>query len=85
MAEDKVSFTLRLPKALHDRLIDVCAAADNEVTRTGLIVQAAEMFLAALSVCPSMVQGYDPGKDKSARQSKRASCTERKRKTDGEK
>lgn len=71
MADD-ASFTLRYPKRLERRLFDVIAATENEATRTGLFIQAMENFLAQVEVCPSMVRNYDPRRDKSARQNRKA-------------
>ena len=46
------ALSIRLPKALHDRLFDVIRATDCEITRTDLVVQALETYLALLSVRP---------------------------------
>lgn len=70
MADD-ASITLRYPKKLEKRLFDVIAATEQEVTRSGLFIQAMELFLAQVEVCPSMVKNYDPKRDKSARQNKK--------------
>lgn len=78
MPED-VSFTFRIPKKLNDRLMNAIAATENEVTRSGVCIQALEQFLAQLDVCPSMLKNYTPMKDRSSRhyrplQRKKRSC-----------
>lgn len=70
MEEKNIQFSLRLPKKLHDRMMSVIAATENEVTRTGLIILALEAFAAQLEVIPAMLPNYDPTRDKSARQFK---------------
>lgn len=64
------ALSIRLPKTLHDRLFDVIRATDCEITRTDLVVQALETYLALLSARPSLLAGYDREKDVSARQKK---------------
>lgn len=84
MAKPDIQFSFRLPKELHDRLIGVVAATGNEITRSGLCVQALEFFLHNLSAYPAMVEGYDPQKDKSARQAQKRKCKKEKSKTEAE-
>ena len=64
------ALSIRLPKALHDRLFDVIRATDCEITRTDLVVRALETYLALLAINPSLLEGYDGEKDVSARQIK---------------
>lgn len=62
------SFSLRLPQPLYDRLFDVIAATGNEITSSGLVVRAVETYLAILERNPSMLEGYDKRRDRSATQ-----------------
>ena len=62
--------SVRIPKPLYDRLYAVIRATECEITRTDLVVQALETYLALLSVRPSLLAGYDREKDVSARQKK---------------
>lgn len=59
------SFSIRLPQELYDRIIAVIAATGNEVTRTGLIVQALQHYFALLDLNPRLLEGYDRRQDKS--------------------
>lgn len=70
MAAD-AQFTLRVPKKLNDRIISAIAATENEVTRTGIFLLGAELLLAQLEICPSMLKNYNPALDKSARQKRK--------------
>lgn len=63
-----VAFTLRIPKNLNDRMFSAIAATEGKKkpTRSGLIIRALEFYLHVLSHAPSMLKGYDVGKDKLA-------------------
>lgn len=82
MARETIQFSFRLDKGLHDRLISVVAATENEVTRSGLCELALESFLAQLAVNPAMVTNYDPARDKYARQKARRQANHARRKTE---
>lgn len=71
MAEELVSITTRVTRAQYDRLLNIVAATDAEVSRSEINRQALDQFFAQLAVCPSMLTGYDPKKDKLLRQKRK--------------
>lgn len=52
-------FSVRMPRALRRRMLDVIAATGTEITSSGLVVRAMETYLAILERNPSMLEGYD--------------------------
>lgn len=69
--EELVSFSTRIRKDQEKRLMEIVAATTCEVSRSEITRQALDNFFAQLAVCPSMLAGYDPKKDKSARRLKK--------------
>ena len=82
MAGELVSLTTRIDKAQLSRMLNISAATGTEVSRSDIVRLALDLFFAQLSVCPSMLPGYDPKKDKSLRQKKKGACEAARRKTD---
>lgn len=58
-------FSVRMPRALRRRMLDVIAATGTEITSSGLVVRAMETYLAILERNPSMLEGYDKRLDRS--------------------
>ena len=58
-------FSVRMPRALRLRMLDVIAATGTEITSSGLVVRAMETYLAILERNPSMLEGYDKRLDRS--------------------
>lgn len=58
-------FSVRMPRALRRRMLDVIGATGNEITSSGLVVRAVETYLAILERNPSMLEGYDKRLDRS--------------------
>ena len=71
MREEQLeTLTTRITRAQARRLMEICAATGAEVSRSEITRKALDLFFAQLAVCPSMLAGYDPKKDKSARRSR---------------
>lgn len=60
MSNDK-TFTTRLPAKQYDRLLEVVTETESEVSRSGLIRLALELFFAQLSVCPAIYKNKPGG------------------------
>lgn len=58
-------FSVRMPRALRRRMLNVIAATGTEITSSGLVVRAMETYLAILERNPSMLEGYDKRLDRS--------------------
>lgn len=84
MADELVSFSTRISKRQHKRMLDICGATGSEVSCSEITRLALDCFYAQLEVCPSLLPKYDPKKDRSARQNKRASRKSEKCKTNGD-
>lgn len=82
MAEDLVSLSTRITRKQEARLMQICAATSSEVSRSEITRQALDLFFAQLAVCPSMLAGYDPKKDKSVTQKKKRQGVSESRKTE---
>lgn len=64
-------FSVRMPRALRRRMLNVIAATGTEITSSGLVVRAMETYLAILERNPSMLEGYDSSQDRSVTKKRR--------------
>ena len=61
-------FSVRLDSDNEKRLFEVVAATEGETSRGEVINIALALLFKQLEVCPSMIAGYDPTRDKSVTQ-----------------
>ena len=61
-------FSVRLDADVERKLFAVVAASEGEVSRGEVVNIALSLLFRQLSVCPSMIPGYDPSRDKSVTQ-----------------
>jgi len=77
MAIKSAPFSVRLEADMESKLFAVVAATDGEVSRGEVVNIALAHLFAQLPVCPSMVPGYSPDRDKSVTQTAELSYTSR--------
>ena len=77
MAIKSAPFSVRLEADMESKLFAVVAATDGEVSRGEVVNIALAHLFAQLPVCPSMVPGYSPDRDKSVTQAADLSYTSR--------
>ena len=77
MAIKSAPFSVRLEADMESKLFAVVAASYGEVSRGEVVNIALAHLFKQLEVCPAMVPGYDPSRDKSVTQTAELSYTSR--------